>query len=472
MDPRHPHRVPRSHLLLISILLFLRASLIDAYAWVMIGGSSTSRSNRGTNENDACHQREWRTTSIGIGTKTILRMGIVNHRGSYPAHALAFYSSRRDCVPSEVVMVARLFDDPYGVQYLDFSSENIPHDIRTWKPIALETADQEGSDVIALLKHMKPGSIYVPKSPLDPARSSYCTGSIAIPSWSGDYDLTSGLEAAAGEYKNAINNLATTFQSVELYPEDVNKFLGINRQELPGRPEPERISENADLSATIPFQSMAECITFPALQGLMIPSASELELSGFLNRDVSRIPEFVSNVGDLRRPYSDQLAAPDSLLIPNLDLQSLLDAQIPVQKTSITPEEAAEVLDIVNRYSRPRGVHRPRIHFDNEFEEEDQRLQPVDQIAVPPAEREEESKHDYREPANRNQQAPVNVNPLQQAQIQAQAVVPQQANLELLDEFPTWLGGEFGDSTVADDPFGPFIEKQLREQRQRDREGQ
>ncbi|KAJ6257289.1 hypothetical protein Dda_8178 [Drechslerella dactyloides] len=247
-----------AHVSFCIVLLLSRIDLSNGYGYTTLGASPNSKLHSGSIEGDGC-----RGKGEQAGYRTFERMGIVNWNGSYPVRALAFFTSTK-CAPSGVSTLARLYDDPYASQYIDLSGAYIPDNLRSFRAIDLARVDDYGIAVLGQLKKMRPGTIYVPQVPGNPTKSSYRYGSIVIPPWNDQYDLSSGKDESWAEYKRAIVDLQTAFHDLRKDPVAANRLLGIDATEVPWQPGQEDLVTTSDIHPMIVRPRMQSCELLPA----------------------------------------------------------------------------------------------------------------------------------------------------------------------------------------------------------------
>ncbi|KAK6514965.1 hypothetical protein TWF506_007323 [Arthrobotrys conoides] len=131
-------------------------------------------------------------------------------------------------------------------------------------------------------RRMVPGSIYVPRLPNDPTRSSYCIGNVVVPPWTKLYDLSSDDPEKWDSYKRALDALRKTFNEFRSDPETVKNILGLQPTELPPLSElnvydaedseeaVDRVNVNMhqNLDMLSGMGSLEKCIIRPAGQGV------------------------------------------------------------------------------------------------------------------------------------------------------------------------------------------------------------
>ncbi|KAF3927351.1 hypothetical protein ABW21_db0203566 [Orbilia brochopaga] len=308
-------------------------------------------------------------------------MGVVNWNGSYTTRALAFFTGTK-CSSASVVMLARLLDDPpYAVQYIDLSGPDVPYNIRSFRAISLNRADNYGSEIISQVKKMRPGTLYVPHTPSDPTKSSYCYGSIVIPPWENRfYDLSSGEAQSWAEYKRAIVDLHSLFHDLRKNPDGISRIIGLDATEVPWEPGQEDLITKSDLHSVIVRPKIPLCELLPASEGLPGPDQVDTLTT---KKAVHRIPEFSFEgepVEEYQPPVEKRLKT-QAFVQPATDrfgfgdrgdVDQFLDLQIqqtePQVLKQVELEELQHIVDLYSGGSRRAPENRRLRRLEREME--------------------------------------------------------------------------------------------------------
>ncbi|KAK6358986.1 hypothetical protein TWF696_000158 [Orbilia brochopaga] len=375
--------------LCLVVFLLSRINLADAYAYTTLASSPTSKTHSGVLENDGC-----RAKGEQAGYKSLERMGIVNWKGSYQTKALAFYTSTR-CAPSGVAVLARLFDDPYAVQYIDLSSANVPNDLRSFRTIDLDRTNEYGNAIISQLNKMRPGTIYVPQIPGDPTKASYCYGSIVIPPWEDqNYDLSSGKPESWAEYKRAITDLQSLFHDLRKDEATANKVIGIDATEVPWEPGQEDLVTTSDLHSVLVRPKVPLCKLLPAVDLEGVPDTDADDVIQLNKANAHPIPPFSFEgelVEDFQPPVEKRLKT-QTFVEPGAVDWGLIGyealANIPQTQESrrlvLDEEKKEELQHIVERYSGGRRTSAERRQMrQQEREKQAPKIRPQQEVVRP-----------------------------------------------------------------------------------------